>query len=78
MINTRGTISRALADLKREKGVELSIEELARRVEISKDMLYRLDFGETRRIDLDLLDRICVALKKSPDYILGFSLEQRR
>ncbi|MCQ3980414.1 MAG: hypothetical protein DPW09_43950 [Anaerolineae bacterium] len=43
MINPRGTISQALANLKAKEGVSLSIRALAEQLDLSKDLLYRLD-----------------------------------
>ncbi|GIK37368.1 MAG: helix-turn-helix domain-containing protein [Anaerolineae bacterium] len=72
MINPRGTISQALANLKAKEGVSLSIRALAEQLDLSKDLLYRLDNGQVQRVDLLDIDRICLALKITPNDLLGF------
>lgn len=72
MINPRGKISQALANLKAKEGVSLTINALAQQLDLNKDFLYRLDDGQAKRVDLDEIDRLCLALKITPNDLLGF------
>jgi DNA-binding Xre family transcriptional regulator len=72
MINPRGKISQALANLKANEGVSLTINALAQQLNLNKDFLYRLDDGQAQRVDLKDIDRLCLALKITPNDLLGF------
>jgi DNA-binding Xre family transcriptional regulator len=72
MINPRGKISQALANLKANEGVSLTINALAQQLNLNKDFLYRLDDGQAQRVDLEDIDRLCLALKITPNDLLGF------
>jgi len=51
-------------------GERLSLRRLAQLANVPKDMVYRLDAGEARHIDLDALARLCQALHCRLDDIL--------
>ncbi len=51
-------------------GERWSPRRLARVAEVPKDLVYRLDAGEARYVDLRALERLCDALQCRPDQIL--------
>lgn len=72
MINSRGKISQALANLKAKGGASLTINALAQQFDLNKDLLYRLDEGQAQRVKLGDIDRLCLILKITPNDLLGF------
>ncbi len=61
-ITTTGRISILLGKRQAETGERLSPRGLATRAGVPKDLVYRLDAGQARHIDLDALARLCAVL----------------
>ncbi len=61
-ITTSGRITILLGKQQAATGERLSPRRLAERANVPKDLVYRLDAGEARHIDLDALARLCDAL----------------
>jgi DNA-binding Xre family transcriptional regulator len=61
-ITTSGRISILLGKQQAITGERLSPRRLAERARVPKDLVYRIDAGEARHIDLDALARLCEAL----------------
>jgi DNA-binding Xre family transcriptional regulator len=53
-----------------ETGERLSLRRLADVAHVPKDLIYRLDAGEARYVELDALARLCVALRCDLEDIL--------
>jgi DNA-binding Xre family transcriptional regulator len=51
-------------------GKRLSLRRLAQVARVPKDLVYRLDAGEARYVDLKALERLCDALHCRADEIL--------
>ncbi len=61
-INTKGRITTLLGKRQLHTGQRLSPRGLAQIANVPKDLVYRLDAGTARYIDLQALARLCVAL----------------
>jgi DNA-binding Xre family transcriptional regulator len=61
-ISTSGRITILLGKQQAATGKRLSPRRLAERAGVPKDLVYRLDSGQARHIDLDALARLCDAL----------------
>ena len=61
-ITTSGRITILLGKQQAATGERLSPRRLAERAGVSKDLVYRLDAGQARHIDLLALARLCDAL----------------
>lgn len=61
-IITSGRITILLGRQQASTGERLSPRRLAERAGVPKDLVYRLDAGEARYIDLEALARLCEAL----------------
>ncbi len=61
-ISTSGRITVLLGKQQAATGERLSPRRLAERAGVSKDLVYRLDAGHARHIDLDALARLCEVL----------------
>jgi DNA-binding Xre family transcriptional regulator len=61
-ITTSGRITILLGKQQAITGERLSPRRLAERARVPKDLVYRIDAGEARHIDLDALARLCEAL----------------
>jgi DNA-binding Xre family transcriptional regulator len=61
-LTTSGRITILLGMQQAATGERLSPRRLAERAGVPKDLVYRLDAGEARHIDLDALARLCDAL----------------
>ncbi len=61
-ISTSGRISILLGKQQAITGERLSPRRLAERAGVPKDLVYRLDAGQARYIDLEALARLCDAL----------------
>ncbi len=61
-ITTSGRITILLGMQQAATGERLSPRRLAERARVPKDLVYRLDAGEARHIDLEALARLCDAL----------------
>ncbi len=51
-------------------GERLTLRRLAALADVPKDLVYRLDAGQARHVDLDALARLCQALACEPTDIL--------
>lgn len=74
-ITTLGRITVLLGRQQAATGERLSLRGLATLADVPKDLVYRLDAGEARYIDLDALARLCKALKCEPQDILKWELD---
>ncbi len=61
-LSTSGRITILLGKQQAATGERLSPRRLAERAGVPKDLVYRLDAGEARHIDLDALARLCDVL----------------
>ena len=61
-ISTSGQITILLGKQQAATGERLSPRRLAERAGVPKDLVYRLDAGQARHIDLAALARLCDAL----------------
>jgi DNA-binding Xre family transcriptional regulator len=69
-ITTRGRISILLGKYQMLTGERLSPRRLAQIADVPKDLVYRLDAGQTRYVDLQALARLCDVLNCRADEIL--------
>jgi DNA-binding Xre family transcriptional regulator len=74
-ITTLGRITVLLGRQQAATGERLSLRGLAALADVPKDLVYRLDAGEARYIDLDALARLCQALNCKPQDILKWELD---
>ncbi|MEA4907396.1 MAG: helix-turn-helix transcriptional regulator [Chloroflexi bacterium] len=74
-IVTAGRITILLGKQQAITGERLSPRRLAERAGVPKDLVYRLDAGQARHIDLDSLARLCEALQCSLQDILVWEQE---
>ena len=61
-INTKGRITAMLGKRQLHTGQRLSPRGLAQIANVPKDLVYRIDAGTARYIDLQALARLCMAL----------------
>ncbi|MBC8508721.1 MAG: helix-turn-helix transcriptional regulator [Anaerolineales bacterium] len=61
-ISTTGRITILLGKLQATTGERSSLRSLAAQANVPKDLVYRLDSGRARYIDLDALARLCETL----------------
>ncbi|HEY4690964.1 MAG TPA: helix-turn-helix transcriptional regulator [Anaerolineae bacterium] len=76
-LTTSGRITVLLGKQQAATGERLSIRALAARASVPKDLLYRLDAGQARHVDLDALARVCEALNCEPADILVWGNDGR-
>jgi DNA-binding Xre family transcriptional regulator len=69
-IATKGRITILLGRRQAATGERLSLRRLAQIAGVPKDLVYRLDAGEARYVDLQALARLCDALECRADDIL--------
>lgn len=69
-INTQGRITILLGQHQATTGERWSHRRLARVADVPKDLVYRLDAGKARYVDLRALARLCNALDCRADEIL--------
>ncbi len=69
-ITTSGRLTILLGKQQAATGERLSLRRLAQMANVPKDMVYRLDAGKARYIDLDALARLCEALQCRLDEML--------
>lgn len=69
-IVTKGRVTTLLGRRQMETGERWSLRRLANMARVPKDLVYRLDAGEARYVDLDALARLCATLHCDPDDIL--------
>jgi DNA-binding Xre family transcriptional regulator len=74
-ITTLGRITVLLGRQQAVTGERLSLRGLASLADVPKDLVYRLDAGEARYIDLDALARLCQVLNCEPQDILKWELD---
>jgi putative transcriptional regulator len=73
-ITTFGRITVLLGRQQAATGERLSLRGLAALADVPKDLVYRLDAGEARYIDLAALARLCKVLNCEPQDILKWEL----
>ena len=61
-ISTTGRITILLGKLQAATGERSSLRNLAARANVPKDLVYRLDSGQARYVDLEALARLCKIL----------------
>jgi len=69
-ITIKGRITALLGRYQMTTGVRLSPRRLAELAGVPKDLIYRLDAGKARYVDLEALTRVCAVLDCRPDEIL--------
>jgi DNA-binding Xre family transcriptional regulator len=69
-LTTSGRLTILLGKQQAATGERLSLRRLAQLANVPKDMIYRLDAGEARYVDLEALARLCQALNCRLDEIL--------
>jgi DNA-binding Xre family transcriptional regulator len=69
-ITTEGRITILLGKRQVATGERLSLRRLAQVAGVPKDLVYRLDAGEARYVDLRALARLCDALQCRADELL--------
>ena len=74
-ITTFGRITVLLGRQQAATGERLSLRGLASLADVPKDLVYRLDAGEARYIDLAALARLCKVLNCEPQDILKWELD---
>jgi len=74
-ITTKGRITIMLGKRQAATGERWSPRRLAQVAEVPKDLVYRLDAGEARYVDLKALERLCDALDCRADEILVWESE---
>jgi DNA-binding Xre family transcriptional regulator len=74
-ISTSGRITILLGKQQAKTGERISPRKLAEKAGVPKDLIYRLDAGMARHVDLDALARLCAALNCQPQDILVWESE---
>jgi DNA-binding Xre family transcriptional regulator len=69
-ITTKGRITALLGRYQMTTGERLSPRRLAELAGVPKDLIYRLDAGKARYVDLEALTRVCAVLDCRLDEIL--------
>jgi DNA-binding Xre family transcriptional regulator len=69
-ITTKGRITALLGRYQMTTGKRLSPRRLASLAGVPKDLIYRLDAGTARYVDLEALTRVCAVLDCRLDEIL--------
>ena len=77
-ITTSGRLTILLGKQQAATGERLSLRRLAQMANVPKDMVYRLDAGKARYIDLDALARLCESLQCRLDEILIWDTNGRQ
>jgi len=70
MIQTKGTLTIQLGRRQVATGERWSLRRLAQAAGVPKDLVYRLDAGDARYVELEALGRLCAALECAPADIL--------
>jgi DNA-binding Xre family transcriptional regulator len=76
-ITTTNRLTILLGRLQAASGQRLSLRGLAARAGVPKDLVYRLDAGEARYIELDALTSLCRVLDCAPSDILVWDDDRR-
>jgi len=74
-ITTEGRITAMLGRYQLSTGQRLSHRRLAQRAGVPKDLVYRLDAGLARYVDVQALARLCLVLGCQVDEILVWKSE---
>jgi putative transcriptional regulator len=74
---TSGRITVLLGKQQAATGERLTMRRLASLAGVPKDLVYRLDAGQARHVDLDSLARLCQALNCEPSDILVWDNDGR-
>ena len=69
-IETKGRITILLGRRQAATGERMSLRRLAQIAGVPKDLVYRLDAGEARYVDLEALTRLCEVLQCRADDVL--------
>lgn len=69
-ISTKGRLTRLLGKYQLATGQRLSLRRLADTAAVNKDLVYRLDAGQARYVDLQALARLCDTLNCRVEDIL--------
>ena len=69
-LTTSGRITILLGKQQAATGERLTLRRLSALANVPKDLVYRLDAGQARHVDLDALARLCQALNCEPTDIL--------
>jgi DNA-binding Xre family transcriptional regulator len=77
-IKTVGRLTMILGRQQAQTGERISLRRLAEIAAVPKDLVYRLDAGQARYIDLDALARLCQALHCRLDDILVWDDDGRQ
>ena len=77
-ITTSGRLTILLGKQQAATGERLTLRKLAQLASVPKDLVYRLDAGEARYVDLDALARLCQALNCRLDEILIWDEDGRQ
>lgn len=75
-IETKGRLTALLGRRQMKTGERVSLRRLADLAEVPKDLVYRLDAGEARYVELEALARLCQALDCQPEEILVWNHDQ--
>lgn len=70
MITTQGRITAMLGKYQHATGQRMSPRRLAQLADVPKDLVYRLDSGQARYVDLAALARLCAVLNCRVEDIL--------
>lgn len=76
-LTTFGRITILLGKQQAATGERLTLRRLAALASVPKDLVYRLDAGQARHVDLDALARLCQALNCEPSDILVWDNDGR-
>ncbi len=77
-ITTKRQITIMLGKHQAATGERLSLRRLAQIAGVPKDLVYRMDAGEARYVDLEALARVCDALGCRADQILVWEGDEER
>ena len=77
-ITTEGLITILLGKRQVATGERLSLRRLAQVASVPKDLVYRLDAGKARYVDLHALARLCDALQCRADQVLVWEEKRER
>jgi DNA-binding Xre family transcriptional regulator len=71
-ITTKNTLTMLLGKRQMTTGERWTLRRLADVAGVPKDLVYRLDSGVARYLDLDALERLCTTLLCRPEEILAW------
>lgn len=71
-ITTKNTLTMLLGKRQMTTGERWTLRRLADVAGVPKDLVYRLDAGVARYLDLDALERLCTTLLCRPEEILAW------